>query len=342
MLHNAYAALGKTPGLATDIYANVDNVFRLAKYMTVLQDAQTKGEATTLELKQRAAKEAREAFVDYQISAPLVRFARETAFPFIAWPYRMVPMLLKTMFLKPWKAANMAMAIYTLNAMAYAALGADDDDEEYERSLQPDWYQDGISWLPGVPSNIRLPFSSSEGNAFFLNLKNLVPLGNLFDTTDSGTPQVALAGGPAPILNNILSNYDPFTGRELTNGTEDAGEALSKRLVYLGKATAPGVLTSIANLYKQNAETGPLGYDYNFWVNLAKVAGVSNFQMNKPEAAYYKDLKRVGVERDFKASIRNRWRHELRQRDPDFEDAYHDVVGYQQRMMQQIEALANG
>jgi len=342
MLHKAYAALGKTPGLATDIYANVDNVFRLAKYMTVLQDARIKGESATLELKQRAAKEAREAFVDYQISAPMVRFARETAFPFIAWPYRMVPMLLKTMFLKPWKAANMAMAIYTLNAMAYAALGADDDDEEYERSLQPDWYQDGLSWLPGVPSNIRLPFSSSEGNAFFLNLKNLVPLGNLFDTTDSGTPQVALAGGPAPILNNILSNYDPFTGREITNGTEDAGEALSKRLVYLGKATAPGVLTSIANLYKQNAETGPLGYDYNFWVNLAKVAGVSNFQMNKPEAAYYKDLKRVGVERDFKASIRNRWRHELRQRDPDFEDAYHDVVGYQQRMMQQIEALANG
>jgi len=336
-----YTAMETVLSKSLDAYSNQDNIFRLALYMTTIQNDvgfQQTNEAT-VELKQEAARIATQGFVDYRIHAPWVRAARGTVLPFVAWPYRMVPLMFKLMITKPWKAANTIATISAVNAAAYAFLGAGEDDEEYERSVQPEWYQKGVSWLPGVPSNIRMPFGSPREDATFLSLSRSIPLADITDFSGSGLPALLSIGGPAGILASVSFNYDPFRGEEITNGTEDVAGWLQKNAEFLAKGIAPGAITNAMRFDTKMDEVGPLGEEYNFWVEASRALGISMFQMNIPEAAYSKDLSRQAVERSFKMEMGKRWRHELRQKDPDFDSALDDRSAFQERMMQHMQEL---
>jgi len=343
-LLKVYTAMETIAGTSLDMYSNQDNVFRLALYMTTIQNDAgfIESGAATQELKQYAAQLAAEGFVDYQIHAPWVKAARGTIFPFIAWPYRMVPLMFKTMVTKPWKAVNTIAAITVVNAAAYAFLGADGDDEEYERSVQPEWYQKSISWLPGVPTTIRLPFGTPGGDSSFLSISRAVPLADITDFSGSGIPSIINMGGPAGIIASILMNHDPFTGDEITNGTEDVAGWMAKEAAFLAKGAGPGFATNIARFAKRQGEMGPLGEEYDFWIEAARALGVSVFQMNVPEAAYSKDINRRSVEREFKIEIGRMWRRELRKKDPDFDATADAEIRFQERMLERMQNLDGG
>ena len=340
---SAELAMSKAGRLAADLYSNQDNVFRLAVYMTHIQDnidIAGKDGVVGEQIKKDAAHKAEAAFVDYRIHAPYIKAARETAFPFIAWPYRMFPLVMKVILTKPWKAANIMMAVGAINAASYAVLGGDGDEEEDERNLLPDWHKQGIAWMPWVPSTIRMPWGSGD-TATFYSMNRAIPLADLDAIGGSGLPSILTPGGPAFILTYALNGFDPFTGKELSTGAEDLSGMLESRAEYLGRALSPGFLTGPVKAYNRLQETGPLGAERNFWVEMAKVMGFSVFQMDKPEALFYKDIARKQATRLFNAEISKNWRNELRQKDPDFEAGAQTELELQERLLERLQELAN-
>lgn len=341
-LMGSFMAMEKVISGSATLYSNQDNVFRFAAYMTYLQNEATLNpegiSVVGQDVKLRASRFAKRAFVDYRIHAPAVRFARETLLPFAAWPYRMAPLMAKLLLTKPWKAATTFGAIYAANSIFYTMLGADGDDEEYERNLQPEWYQDGVSWLPWAPSNIRMPVGTGD-NAYFLNLSRTIPLADLGAITGSGIPGVISPGGPAAILMNIMSNTDPFTGKDITSATADFSEFMQSRAAYAVKGFAPGIGLNLKKAYDNSQTVGPLGADKSPWVSLAKVMGLSMFQMNLPEARYSKDAQRKKLERDFSIAIGRAEREVLRNKHPDYDDMVETVMELEERKMQEVAEL---
>ncbi len=151
-LPSAFAALKDSkPGKAVraeagalmDLYQSEDDVFRLAAWLKAKEDGKTDMEA---------GKIARGSFMDYHINAPWVQGARNTALPFIAFPYRAVPMLLEMAGKKPHKIMNLMLLAGGLNALGVLLAGGGDE----ERKLLPE-EKAGRIW--GLVSERKDPLS---------------------------------------------------------------------------------------------------------------------------------------------------------------------------------------
>ena len=92
----------------TDWYRFEDAVFRLS----VFQDRLAKGWKI-----QDAALDARKSFIDYNIDAPAINWMRNTLLLFLAYTYRIIPILAETAIVRPWKYAKYAALGYGLNKM---------------------------------------------------------------------------------------------------------------------------------------------------------------------------------------------------------------------------------
>lgn len=322
---------------ANNMYSNQDNIFRLAAYMKHLQEyaehKDSNGKTVkgigpdgriTIESRRAAAQAANRAFVDYRVHAPLIRGLRDTATPFITWTYRMVPLLTKTAIMKPWKVANLVAGVYAINAIGYALAGGDEDDE---RGLLPSYMQNNMwgDWHPvDVPTTIRLPFSLGSEMPHFLNIGRMVPLGDLTQENNSGTPQTLAFGGPLSILYNLNTNNDPFTGRPIADENLSWRDWYWDKTKYLAGAFLPGVAVASG---KAIDKTGlgpfndeayqPLGTPYSPWTQAAKVLGLNVYHMDLNEAAYAKDQETEFIERKFKTTISRLWKEELRGENPD-------------------------
>jgi len=79
------------------IYQLEDEIFRMATYLSRLH----KGDAPEV-----AAHFARDQFLNYDIRAPWVNMARSTFLPFIAYTYRAVPVIARSIAARPWKLAK--------------------------------------------------------------------------------------------------------------------------------------------------------------------------------------------------------------------------------------------
>lgn len=224
-----------------DIYSSEDTVFRLAAFMKAKREG-----ASDIE----AGRAARKSFLDYQINAPWIQMLRQTAFPFIAFTYRAVPMLLNTIEQKPWKLMKLSIFLGAANALGYALSGGDEDKE---RKLLPEEKAGGV--LGGVaPKLIRMPWNyemtDREGGQtvapVFLDIRRFIPMGDIVDLgqTHSAVPilPMALPGGPLAVLAELIANKSQFTGRELTLETDTGMEKAGKVADHLYKAFAPNLI----------------------------------------------------------------------------------------------------
>src|SRR5690606_27665732 len=119
----AVAAEGKA---LIDLYQHEDDVFRLAAWLKAKEDGKTDLEA---------GKIARRSFLDYRINAPWVQAMRNSAWPFISFTYRALPMLVEIAGTKPHKLFKL-MAIAGLANMLGTMIAGGDDEEE--RKLLPE------------------------------------------------------------------------------------------------------------------------------------------------------------------------------------------------------------
>jgi hypothetical protein len=219
-------------GKMIDLYQAEDVVFRLAAFI------KAKGEGLPdLE----AGKFARRSFLDYNINAPWIVAARSTAFPFISFVYRAVPMLAETAARKPWKLAKLALVFGALNAIGYALSGGDEDKE---RKLLPEEKRGRIFGFL-VPKLIRMPWNDANDQPVFLDIRRWIPVGDIVDVgqTNSAIPVLPamMPGGPLAVLFEIMTNTSMFTGRDIVKDTDSAAERAGKVVSHLYRAFAPNL-----------------------------------------------------------------------------------------------------
>lgn len=227
---------------AQDYYQNEDAVFRFAAFIKGIEDGKTDIESGKL---------ARKAFLDYHINAPWINAMRGTAMPFIAFAYRAVPMLAETAAKKPWKIAKYMIVAGGLNALAYAMLGAD-GDEDKERAYLPE-EKAGKLWGI-VPKLIRMPWNRESTyrdgrksiDPVFLDVRRWIPVGDIVDYGQDKTalpliPQPLIPGGPLVMVGEFLVNKSAFTGKALTKETDTWIESAAKVGSHFYKGFAPNI-----------------------------------------------------------------------------------------------------
>jgi SAM-dependent methyltransferase len=228
-----WAGAKATDAAALRLYQLEDEVFRLALYNRRRRQGYPPREA---------ALDARDTFLNYDIRAPWVNAARRSFLPFISYTYRAVPGIAKALTTHPWKLAKYAAIAYGMDALAYALLGLDDDDEDRERRSLRDEEQ-GYTWV-GAPRMLRMPWDSN-GNPVFLDIRRFIPAGDVFDLQQSNSaialPSWLQLGGPLAIAMEIVFNKSLFTGDPLVNTlTDDIWERTQTIGDYLWKSVMPG------------------------------------------------------------------------------------------------------
>lgn len=215
-----------------DLYQAEDDVFRLAAWLKAKEQG-----ATDLE----AGKVARRSFLDYSINAPWIAAMRSTAFPFISFTYRAVPMLLETAGKHPEKLLKLMALAGGLNALG-VMLGGGGDDEE--RKLLPE-EKAGRIWGM-VPKLIRMPWNDAHGSPVYLDIRRWIPVGDVVDVS-AGHAAVPLLpamypGGPLVVFGELVANKSMFTGKPIVLETDTAGERARKVVDYLWKAFSPNLV----------------------------------------------------------------------------------------------------
>ncbi len=167
----------------TEWYRFEDSVFRLS----VFQDRISKGWSLP-----DAALDARKSFIDYNIDAPAINWMRNTITPFLAYTYRVIPILAETAIVRPWKYAKWAALGYGLNKMGDLVSGG---DEEAERAVMPERKQGkffNVGFLPHRNIKIPIPKFGKDQASYYVDLTRWVPGGDVMAL--EGT----IPGLPAP------------------------------------------------------------------------------------------------------------------------------------------------
>jgi len=202
----------------SEYYRSEDAIFRLALFM----DRLDKGFSVT-----DAALDARKSFIDYNISAPGINLLRNSVTPFLAYTYRVVPILAETAIVRPWKFAKYAVAGYMLNN-AGELLG--EGAPQAERAAMTQEKKGRIFGLPILPHrNIKLPNAALPGQpegSFYIDVTRYVPGGDILDL-GSGT---ALPLMPAPLQPSFGVAGDvlfPMVGYDLFRKDKIKGQGIS-------------------------------------------------------------------------------------------------------------------
>ena len=212
----------------TKLYRYEDQVFRIALFKDRLDKGWSVGDA---------ARDARRSFIDYDINAPLINAMRNMPTPFLAYTYRVAPLLAETAVVRPWKFAKWAALGYGLNGLGQYVAGG---DQEAERAVMPKEKQGSVFGIGLMPKrNIKLPATDKNGNSVYIDITRFVPGGDVLDLGSAYGGK--FPGIPAPVQPNFgligdvvpaLFGYDLFKGERLKglDGSvrEDWGIRLSK------------------------------------------------------------------------------------------------------------------
>ncbi|MCC6531511.1 MAG: hypothetical protein IT531_03100 [Burkholderiales bacterium] len=216
-----------------DLYRQEDSIFRLAKFLQGVAAGQSDRDA---------GQAARKAFLDYHINAPWIQALRRGPLPFIAFTYRVVPLLMDAFTHKPWKMVKYLSVGFALNALAYGMLGGS-GDEDKERRLLPDEKSGRTLFV--FPRMLRMPWNDEHGSPVFLDVRRWIPGGDIMDLTGSKSaipvPPWMSVGGPIALMVELISNRSQFTGKDIVGKTDTWQEATLKIMDHLAKFVLPNV-----------------------------------------------------------------------------------------------------
>jgi hypothetical protein len=280
------SALGakQVDNFLTDIYQREDQMFRVGLFMDRLNKAKpeldkfvkgSKEYNDFLEsVKIKASKEARKAFIDYNIQAPVARILRETAIPFISYTYRIVPILAEAATRQPHKFAKWAAIGYALDYAGREQVSR--EEAEYERALMDQKQTARIFGLPFMPySYIKMPdiarsiektatrrFDASidwglDRDEFgkklpkvsnYLDITRWIPGGDVLGQTGPEGTGGLIPGLPAPFqpsfgligeFSFILAGIDPFTLESVDDPFKEGISETASRLVKVAQRLVP-------------------------------------------------------------------------------------------------------
>ena len=218
----------------TKFYQFEDQVFRLS----VFQDRLSKGFSP-----QDAALDARKSFIDYNIDAPAINWMRNTVTPFLAYTYRIIPILAETAIVRPWKYAKYAALGYGLNKMGGIVGGG---DEEAERAVMPERKQGEFLNMGFLPfRNIKVPIPpGKDDKPYYMDFTRFVPGGDILDLNGTlpGVPApLQPSGGLAGEILFPLAGYDLFQRKKIEGQTGIPNEDWAIRLGAIKDKLMPNI-----------------------------------------------------------------------------------------------------
>ena len=243
-------AVRKTSNVAQTFYRVEDEVFKMALYRM----ARSKGLSNT-----EARDYTLNFFFDYGEVPYGIKFVRDTGLlPFVSYTYKAIPAVLRGALTRPHRFLAVTGLMYALNAMSYAMLG-DDADEEEERKYMPEYMKGMTSF--GTPKLIRLPWNDSQGKPMFIDVYRWLPLGDFADvgnrTGGLPVPQFMNPNGPVvSTYNALVNNTDTFTGGKLTQDYMTDSEKTIVRAKWIAGQILPASVGMPFSYHSNNVMDG--------------------------------------------------------------------------------------
>ena len=212
---------------AAKVYTMEDQIFRMALFRSHRDDLIRRNIDPETAARQ-AAKKAREWFVDYERTAPMLELLREGPLPFVSYMYGIVPRLAETAAKKPMKLAKWGLIWHGINS-----LGEDMSDKSPEalakqRRLMSNEKQRGLWGLPGMPSPmIKMPdvISPKGRDDWYMDIGRMIPGGDIYSMSEGGIGQVPYLPkslqpgfGAAGALAFPAFGIEGFLGRKVPKG----------------------------------------------------------------------------------------------------------------------------
>jgi len=333
--------------VATELYAAEDNVFRLAAFVKAAGDSQAKAnlDAPTDEMLLEAGRFARQAFLDYDIDAPVVKFMRQSFMPFISWTYAITPVLGRIAANQPWKIANVLTA-YVLIDMLTSSMAGDDDEL---RELGPERLDERMFGF-GPRMYIRIPFLGDEQNPVYYRLGDYIPLASTAKGLPNGFagqdwwPGGLTPGGPfVNAIIGMVAGVDPYTGDSIHEPTDGNFDKLINNVKFGYDLFSPPMARS-SNIEKVvDAAEGKVGITGRepgvSNLIFSKILGLKGLDFNVDEQAAFKDIEYKGVIRDYKTAISKAKREELRRGYPDYEALDAEIESLTQEMYDEYNRI---
>ena len=338
-------------GLASQMYAAEDNLFRLAAFLKTAGALQTQAglKTPTPEMLQEAGKFARTAFGDYDIDSKAVKVARQTVMPFISWFYAMAPVLGRIAVYQPWKFANV-LAAYALIEGAMGAAGGGDDDEL--RKQGPESIRERMFFgTIGPYMHIRIPFMGDDQNPVYYKLGDYFPMASMTKGLPNGfMGQSWFPGGLTPSgpfvsgVAGLVLGVDPYTGKSIHQPTDtDWGKLWNATKFGYDIATPPAVssrqISKVDDILE--GKTGITGAEPSA-LPIARTFGLKLYDFNVDEQAAINDIVVKRIQRDFKSAMTKAKRDEMRKGYPDFEALDAELDDLRTRMEKEIERARGG
>lgn len=328
--------------VAAAMYAFEDNMFRMAAFLNHLENKRlaTGSDAFTDADYLAAGNFAKNAFVNYDINAKWVQAARRTLLPFLAWPYRMLPMVARIAAEKPWKIANILTGIYVLNALAWA--GSDEGEEEEYRKNMPEYMQSRIFGI-GPYAFTAIPFTGAEDTKAFFNIGKYVPHGDMLGQEMFGQswwPSMLVPGGPLMSMLYSTIGYDPFTQRSLHKETNSQAENLGESMKYLAGQFTPGFdYQKLSEWAIKGGKMGPTGSEPPNGYLLLRQFGPKVYEININDAQYGKAVQRMVTNREYRQELARIIRAEQRYPVADWAGAEERRIQLMDRLREEMDDL---
>ncbi len=339
-------AAERTDQLLGDWYAMQDNVFRVASMLNNLGQQAQAGKNIDAEAYRLAGDHARFAFLDYDIDSKAVRIMRQTAFPFISWPYAAAKMIGNVAVHKPWKLVNLYAGLWILDGLTQAITG-DDDDELRESG--PEWARSRMLFGLGPHTHIRVPFMGDSENPVYYDIGKYITPSSFGDRVPnaflglSWWPSFVSPGGPyISSALALVGGIDPYNGKPLSPPTDNDWEKLSDRLVYTQSLFAPNLpFLNARELEKaKEAFAATEGRSENYSsLYMARTAGMRFYDFNVQGALDQQDRAAAAVEREYKTEIGKLKRKQERLENPDWEAFYEREEELMMRMEKRIAEI---
>lgn len=241
---------GKISDKAQTFYRVEDEVFKMALYRM----ARSKGLSNT-----EARDYTLNFFFDYGEVPYGIKLLRDSSLlPFVSYTYKAIPAVLRGALTRPHRYLAVTGLMYALNAMSYAMLG-DDADEEEERKYMPEYMKGMTSF--GTPKLIRLPWNDSQGKPMFIDVYRWLPLGDFADvgnrTGGLPLPQFMNPNGPVvSTYNAMVNNTDTFTGGKLTQDYMTDSEKTIVRAKWIAGQILPASVGMPFSYHSNNVMDG--------------------------------------------------------------------------------------